>query len=291
MNPIEQLSRLAQRGDLFSTSMPTRFTNTVLTSAGTGLVVPQQVDGAPSAQPVLGLLDLVSRDTTESDTVDFSYVASQTNTAAEVAEGSAAPEGALTFADGSVKVESVQVSLPLSKKAASEVPRLRTILDLGVRGWVRSKLESQLLVGTGAGGQLLGLNAVSGVQAETGGATTEERARLALARSENAGGGSPNAFLCSPTTYWTKLAAAANAVEGGPKVYHRTPVVLSGGVPDNTVWCAPWSQATYYSRAESVSASNQHKDWYVRNLILVLAEVRGALAVHYPAAFVKFAVV
>jgi HK97 family phage major capsid protein len=240
---------------------------------------------------VLGLLDLVSRDTTSSDTVDFSYVSAQTNTASTVAEGSAAPEGALTFAEGSVKVEAVEVSLPLSKKAASDVPRLRTILDLVVRNWVRAKLESQLLVGTGAGGQLLGLANVTGIQTETGGATTEERARLALARSQSAGGGPPTAFLCSPSTYYEDLAGPNDAVEGGPPVYHRKRVVLSSGVPAGTVWVAPWSQATYYARAESVSASNQHKDFYIRNLVLVLAEVRGALAVHFPMAFIKFAVV
>jgi hypothetical protein len=181
------------------------------------------------------------------------------------------------------------VSLSVSRKAVSDVRRLRNLLDLVVAGWVRTKLESQLCVGTGAGGQLLGLANVVGTQTEAGGTTSLQRARLAQKVSLDSGGGEPSAYLMAGSTWFEHY--DGEPFRAQPRVLHGLPVVLSSGVPDNTVWCGNWAQATLHTRSESVSASNQHRDFYVRNLALVLAEVRAALSVAYPASLVKFAVV
>jgi hypothetical protein len=51
---------------------------------------------------------------------------------------------------------------------------------------------------------------------------------------------------------------------------------------------ADWRLAVLWDRMRvSISVSNQHSDFFIRNLIAILAEMRAAFGVLRPAAFIE----
>jgi len=66
------------------------------------------------------------------------------------------------------------------------------------------------------------------------------------------------------------------------------PVIESEAVAPKTAWCAAWNWGVVYDREQAtVTATDSHADFFVRNLVAILAEMRAAFAVLRPSAFVK----
>jgi HK97 family phage major capsid protein len=66
------------------------------------------------------------------------------------------------------------------------------------------------------------------------------------------------------------------------------PVIESEAVAPKTAWCAAWNYGVVYDREQAtVTATDSHADFFVRNLVAILAEMRAAFAIMRPSAFVK----
>jgi HK97 family phage major capsid protein len=73
-----------------------------------------------------------------------------------------------------------------------------------------------------------------------------------------------------------------------PNTLWGLPVVQSEAVPQGTGWVADWRKAILWDREQAnVQISDSHQDWFARNLLAILAEMRAAFGVIRPAAFVK----
>jgi HK97 family phage major capsid protein len=63
-------------------------------------------------------------------------------------------------------------------------------------------------------------------------------------------------------------------------------VVVSEAIPENTLLVGDFRQAVLWSReGVSLMVSDQHSDFFVRNLLAILAEMRAAFGVLDPQAF------
>jgi HK97 family phage major capsid protein len=287
------------------------------TSAGL-LVAPDHQGLIPPtyAQP-LRLVDLLTVEPTDGDTVQYVRVSSVTNAAAEVPEATTAgappepdpnntagqkPESEMIFASEETNVRTIAHTLPVTKKALSDVRGIQSTIDVFMRYGVEERLDGQILNGDGVGENLEGIATAAGTQTEAGvsGDTIVDKALRAKVKSKLSRGGEPTAYVMHPLD-WLKFELAKDANEAyfragafskeDPKTLWRLPVVESESQPAGTGWVANWRQGVVFDREQStISASDAHADFFVRNLIMVLAELRAGFALLHPSSFVDFTV-
>jgi HK97 family phage major capsid protein len=65
-------------------------------------------------------------------------------------------------------------------------------------------------------------------------------------------------------------------------------VIESEGMTEGVAVVADWRLAVLWDRMRvMISVSNSHSDFFIRNLVAILAEMRAAFGVLRPAAFVE----
>jgi HK97 family phage major capsid protein len=106
----------------------------------------------------------------------------------------------------------------------------------------------------------------------------------------------PTAYVLNPID-WENIELSRDANErfygGGPfsptpNTLWSLPVIESEAVPQGTGWVADWRMGIIWDREQaSIQATDAHADFFIRNLVAILAEMRAAFAILRPAAFVK----
>lgn len=268
----------------------------------------------PMYQIPLVLRNLVSNGQTMTDTIEYVRMNTPTNNAAPVPEatssapvdgttvtnvaGGVKPESAMSWVKESTTVKTIAHWIPATKRALADAAQIRGLIDNFLRYGLEDALERQMLTGDGTGENFLGLDNVSGVLAETPGTGDDvfTVTRRAISDIQVSGFTQPNAFVMNPAD-WTDVELQKSTMgvyyAGGP---FRTiapslwglPVVLSQHIPAGTAWCANWNWATLWDREQaSVQITDSHADFFIRNLVAVLAEMRAAFGVLRPQAFCK----
>ncbi len=265
----------------------------------------------------LKIRDLVSVRKTGSDTVEFVQQTSHSNNADVVAEatssarptapGSAGalvnvagggykPEGAWAFQVVTATVKTIAEWVPATKRALADVSQLEGLINDELAKDVAEKEESQILNGSGSGENITGINNTSGIQTQAFSSDIFESVRKAITLARTVGRVNPNAIVVNP--------ADAEAIDlakdgedryyyGGPfSILNRTlwgvPVVESETQAAGTGLLGDFSKAVLWDREETtVTMTDSHEDYFVRNLVAVLAEERVAFAVTRPSAFVQ----
>jgi HK97 family phage major capsid protein len=273
----------------------------------------------------LRLVDLITTGRTDSDEVSYVQWSAFTNAAAETAEATAAsgssgtkPESAMDFAEATTSVRTIAHWIPATKRALADAGQLRTLIEQILRLGLDLRLDTQLASGSGSGENIRGIYNTSGIGAitrrvpATNNTATPETildvvhraiTTVRLAFFE------PNAVGIHPTDYEAvrlvrETAAVAN-VSGGAAGNAGSGQYLMGDplVGDNvTLWglrpvvsaaftqglpvVGDWTQMVMWLReGTQVLASDSHMDFFIRNLVAILAEFRAAVAVLAPAAF------
>lgn len=265
----------------------------------------------------LKIRDLVSVRKTTSDTVEFVQQTSHSNNADVVAEatssarptapGSAGalvnnadggykPEGAWAFQVVTATVKTIAEWVPATKRALADVSQLEGLINDELAKDVAEKEESQILNGSGSGENITGINNTSGIQTQAFSTDLFESVRKGITLARTVGRVNPNAIVLNP--------ADAEAIDlakdgqdryyyGGPfSIANRTlwgvPVVESETQASGTGLLGDFSKAVLWDREETtVTMTDSHEDYFVRNLVAVLAEERVAFAVTRPTAFVQ----
>jgi len=278
-------------------------------------------DRLPTLSPVyarpLTIRDLVTNGQTQSDAIDYVQINTTTNNAGTVAEATSSalptqnqttgalvnnagggykPESGMTFTKATTNVKTIAHWMPATKRALSDAAQIRTLIDGFLLYGLEEELEDQMLAGNGTGENFLGLANVSGVQTVTTGADNFARTRAARRLVRTVGRTNPSAFVMNPVD-WEGIDLAKNSqgtfYGAGPfaltqPVLWGLPVVESEAVAAGTAWCADWHMAILWDREQaSIQVTDSHADFFIRNLVAILAELRAAFAVIRPAAFVK----
>lgn len=269
---------------------------------------------APFYERPLSIRSLVASGSTTSDTIEYVRMVAVDNNAAVVPEArSAAPlGGAVTDAIGGLKpqssfeferdsttVKTIAHWIPITKRALSDAAQIRTMIDSFLRYGLEEALEDELLTGTGSGEHFLGLYNTPGIQTQGAPGAGQDNLDITLkARTKVQIGGraTPTGYVMNPIDWQDiELLRNDNGDFYGAGPFARTgptlwglPVVLSEAVAPKTAWVADWNWAVLYDREQaSVQATDSHADFFVRNLVAILAEMRAAFAVLRPSAFVK----
>lgn len=257
----------------------------------------------------LTLFDLISRRTTTSDLVHFVRQTTQVQEAAGVPEANVTtysgatgeisglkPEGVSRWEPVTTPVETIAVWIPATKRALADVAQLRGLIDQELRDDCLEELEQQMINGTGIGGQLTGLANTAGVLAQAWNVNLLTTTRQAITTLLVTGRQTPTAWLIHPQDWETVdlLQDAQNRYywQGprgtGPAQLWGVPVVQCQSLTQGTGYLGNWRKMVLWDREEAtITVSDSHEDFFIRNMVAILCELRAALGVIRPSAFVE----
>jgi HK97 family phage major capsid protein len=271
----------------------------------------------------LTVRDLVTVGSTESDTVDYVRVTGKTNNAAPVAEATSAdaptvvntegtpniatvtpnpgggykPESGMTTEQVSTTVKTIAHWIPITKRAASDAGQIRTLVDNFLRYGLNEELEDQILNGSGSGENFTGILASSPLT--VGSAGTDLDAIVDAIRAVRVTGRrKPTGLVIHPNDWYsagflTAKDSQGNYLVGDPRAsidqlnqLWGLNVVVTEAATENTALVGDFRQAVLWEReGVNVLVSDQHADFFTRNLLAILAEMRAAFGVLDPQAF------
>ena len=113
--------------------------------------------------------------------------------------------------------------------------------------------------------------------------------RVAIGNVQSRGYANPNAVLLNPADFADLDVAVMGATNNGPV---RTgsvwgvPAIAVGAIPAGTAYVGDFSTAVTLFARDTVSAymSDSHNDFFIKNLLVILAEQRALVAVTEPQA-------
>jgi HK97 family phage major capsid protein len=219
------------------------------------------------------------------------------------AGGGYKPESSVALEVVSAAVKTIAHWMPLTKRAAADAPQVRTLVDNFLRYGLLEELEDQIVAGSGSGENFTGILSTSGIQT-TGSAGTDIDAIVdAIRKIRVTGRRRPTAMVIHPNDWYSTgflLAktgdgtnSSANYLIGDPRAsidqlnqLWGLQVVVSEAVTENTALVGDFRQAVLWEReGVSLMVSDQHADFFTRNLLAVLAEMRAAFGVLDPEGF------
>lgn len=249
------------------------------------------------------LRDIISIRTTASDVVSFVRQTSRENLAAPVAEATATggssgvkPEGGFAFLEVTQNVKTIAEWVAATKRSLSDVGQLQGIIDDELNADLEDEVNDQMLNGSGVGENFEGLDTVSGTQDQawdTNILTTTRKARTLV---RTVGRTAPTAYVLNPTDWQTIDLLQDNEARyyfGGPSDIGQPrlwglPVIEEEAQPVGFGWVGDFKKAVLWDREQAmISMSDSHSDFFIRNLVAILGELRAAFGVIRPAAFVE----
>lgn len=273
-------------------------------------------------RPTLTIRDLISVRQTQSDTVEFVRQTAQPTAAAPVAEATTAaeptapeetpgdlvraagggykPEGSIAFQKVTETVKTLAEWIPATRRALSDASQLRGLIDDELLADLAEVEEDQILNGDGSGENLTGILETSNIQMQAYSATVSDLDPLlettlkARTKVRTVGRSVATGYVLNPAD-WEKIQLArlaknpANeATAGAIPTLHGLPVVESETIAAGTGLVGDFRKAVLWDREQaSISVTDSHADFFIRNLIAILAEERVAFGVTRPRAFVE----
>lgn len=268
----------------------------------------------------LTIRDLISVRQTESDTVEFVRQTTQPTSAAPVAEATSSaapttgassgaaltlaagggykPEGSFAFEKVTATVKTIAEWVPATKRGLADASQLRGLIDDELRADLAEEEEDQILNGSGSGENLTGILSTSGIQAQAYSATVAdlnpllETTRKAKTKIRTVGRAVPTGYVFNPAD-WEKIELARlakNPQNEGAGVtvpsLHGLPVVESEAIAEGVALVGDFRKAVLWDREQaSITATDSHADFFIRNLVAILGEERVAFGVTRPKAF------
>lgn len=272
-------------------------------TSGGALVVPDYTGILEMlGRPPLVLRNLISERTTQSDTVEFVRQTNITNNAAWVPEATATsgtsgtkPEGGFTLEQVRESVKNLAEWIPATKRAIADVGQLRGMIDQELTNDLAQTEEDGFLNGDGTGENPLGILNTPGIQSQPYTNDVFTTTRQAQTKCRIVGRVVPTAYLFNPQDdeaidlQQDQMGRFyGNGPFGvGPATLWGLPRVVSEFLPAGKAIVAAWPKAVVWDREQAtISITDSHLDFFVRNMVAILAEQREAFGVIRPTAFV-----
>ncbi len=251
----------------------------------------------------LRLTDLVTRLDTTSPTIEYVRQGAHTNAAASVAEATATtgssgekPESTMVFERVSEAMSTIAHWMAATRQVLDDAPQIRGIIDNFLRYGLREELEAQIISGNSVGDDLTGVLNQAGTTAQAFDTDVLTTLRKAKTKVRMTGRATPTAYVMNPEDWQAVDLLKDNegryyyggpAVVGQPRIW-GLPVVEVENMPVGTAVVADWRLAVLWDRMQTqIFVSDSHDNFFTRNLIAILAEMRCGFGLIRPAAFVE----
>lgn len=254
----------------------------------------------------LTIRDLIPSIPTDSNLVEFCRELVFTNnagpqggtTSPTVAggEGEAKRESAITFELANAAVITIAHFIAASRQVLKDAKQLRGYIDTRLEYGLKLEEENELLNSAGTSGELNGLRnqqtAFAYSQTNQTDLDTILRAFLQVSLSYY----EASAVILHPTD-WASIMLSKDTTGRylfsdphsmeAPRVWGKT-VLATPTMPANAFQCGAYDMAAgiYDNEQVSIRMSDQHADFFTRNLVAILCEERLALAMYRAAAIV-----
>ncbi|MGP5219424.1 phage major capsid protein [Arthrobacter rhombi] len=270
----------------------------------------------------LTIRDMISVRRTGADAIEYVRQVSHTNAAAPVAEATSSaaptspavegalilpagggykPEGSWAFERKTTNVKTIAEWVPATKRALADAAQLEGLINDELRSDIAEEEESQILTGDGTGENLTGILQTSGIQTQAFDTDIFRSTRKAITKARTVGRVVTNAIALNPIDVETIDLAREDGATGkflgagpfsmGPRTLWGKPILETEGVTAGEAIVGDFSKAVLWDREQtSVSITDSHADFFIRNMVAILAEERVAFGVTRPTAFVKTAV-
>jgi HK97 family phage major capsid protein len=260
------------------------------------------LDGGVYRRP-LRIADLIPKFTTNGDTVEYVRVTGFTNNAAPVAEATAVggssgvkPESGHTFEVIHDRVKTIAHWEPITRRALADAGQVRGLIDQDLRYGIEEEVEDQIVSGSGTGENFTGVMNVSGRLEQTFNTDILTTSRKAITKLRLEGREMATGWVIHPND-WEDFELLTDNEDRyywqGPTVMGQEqlwglPVIQSEAPTEGDAVLGNWQKARLYDREQTnIYVSDSHADFFIRNLLAILAEARLALAIVKPKAFVK----
>lgn len=286
---------------------------------GDGLTGYDRVPGIVElGQQMPTVADLFMQANTSQPTVRYMKETSYTNAADWTAEGDEKPEATFALEEVDAAVRKAAVWTKVTDESFEDFAQLRPYIDQRLALMLRTKIDSDLLNGTGTSPQIAGLLGTSGVQTAEMASTTAvkfaEAIMNAITKVRTVGFFEPDAIVINPNDYQKlRLATDGNTqyygggfFEGqygtqyndpgriwGLRVVQTTAIseidLATPGASNKgpIVGAFNLGGAVFYRNGLSIESTNTDQDDFIMNLTTIRVEQRLALAVYRPLAFCR----
>jgi len=240
----------------------------------------------PAARP-LTLLEILPSRPTLKDSVEHVRLHVDGDVAIQAKEGD--EKSQMDFDGELVKAPIVTIAghTTASRQVLSDHDALQAQIDLVIRNKLLAKLEDRIINGDGED-DIEGLLSLSTLMVPAIGVTPADLLGEAVTRMQQ-GGYQPSAIILNPSD-WFAISITKTEQEGSylfgspvapvPLVLWRVPVILTPSMPVGTSLVIDTQHITVLDReVPSVMLSNSHKDYFTRNLVAILGELRAGLEV------------
>ncbi|MFV2948205.1 phage major capsid protein [Pseudomonas japonica] len=245
----------------------------------------------------LRLLDALPSRPTTRDSVQFVQLDVTGDAAEQIKEGDEKAEVEIEGKPQVANIVTIAAHTTASRQVLSDHEALQAAIDMLIRRKLLDRLENQLVNGPGGEGRINGLRNQAKLFVPTIGTTPADIIGESLTRQADRGY-MPSLVLVNPLDWFrlqiTKKAADDEGYIFGsptmpiPPALWNTTVVSTASMPEGEAMTIDTSFTTVIDREEpSVLLSNSHKDYFTRNLILILGELRAGLEVLDTAAIYK----
>lgn len=294
-------SKSARGGDMRVKASLTSLTTDAAGSVGDA-IAPTRLPGILALpQRRLTVFDLISPGQMDGNTLEYVKETGFTNGADMVAEGTTKPESDIKLDLVTTSAKVIAHWMKGSKQVLSDIAQLRSMIDERLLYGLAYKKEDQILNGNGTGQNLLGIipqatayALPSGITAPSGTSKLIDMLRVAMLQAALAEYPATGHVL-NPID-WAKIEMAKDDqgryLIGNPQgtlspTLWGLPVVATQAIAVDKFLTGAFKQgAQYFDRWEArVEAGYVDKD-FINNMVTILAEERGALAVYRPQAFV-----
>jgi HK97 family phage major capsid protein len=227
------------------------------------------------------------------------------------------PETSLVWDIRSATVKTIASWIPVHRNMMDDAPYLESMIDAYLRDELEQRMDQDIATGTGAGESFKGLlntDGIGGVVYGSGSIIDSAHRAMTVVRLQQE---EPTAYALHPTTWENirllragKILVDAGDPDAEPPVdptYEPTgeylfgrpsqagdstlwgkPVVTTAAIPQGTILTGDFAKAMLWIRTGvRVLASDSHEDFFTRNLVALLAEIRAAFGVIKPLAFAK----
>lgn len=281
----------------FRKTSPTTLVNAITGgNLAQGYRYPQIITAPDEAMTVRSLLNVQS---TGSNAIEYVKETLFTNAAAGVIETEEKPQSSLTFSLETESVRTVAHWLAVSRQVLADVSQLRAYIDSRLVYGLKAAEEAQILYGNGISPNLKGIIPQatdylwsSGVVDDT--KIDAVRRAMTVARLAHY---PVNGIVLNPNDWediellkgTDKKYIWISVTEGGITRLFRTPVVETTAINSGEALVGAFGLgAILWDReAATVRVAEQHEDFFIKNLVAILAEERLALTVFRPQAFVN----
>lgn len=262
--------------------------------------MPSRPDRGPLVGPAmrpLRLLDVLPSRPVTGDAVEYVRLIVEGDAAGQEGEGSPKARLDLNGESARAEIETVAGWTPASKQVLADHGALQGQIDLVIRHKVLSALEHKLINGQGGSGAIEGFLTAGTLFVPTIGTTAADVIGEALVTQANLGF-QPNLVLLNPLDWYriqiTKTETEGEYIFGSPTMpvppaLWNTAIVVTPSVAQGTGLTVDTAYTSLLDRQQLVvTLSNSHEDYFVRNLVAILGELRAGLEVLHESAVYHF---